>query len=180
MAEHPLAEGDFGEVRDGDRIGLRYVRQLDHPQEKVWQAITESSSLRNWFPADIVGERRPGAPVSLPFWPEALEQLIDEADANGIELEGPSLPGEIRTYDPPCLFELVCGTVDGNHDLLCFQLEPVDGGTRLVFTNWPGEPWPLGRTGTEAGYGVRLSALEQLLDTGAAAPFGGETGTAQP
>lgn len=171
MAEHPLTDDHFEQVRDGDRIGLRYVRQLNHTPENVWQAITESSSLRKWFPADIVGERRPGAPVHLPFWPEALERLIDEADANGIELEGPSLPGEIRTYDPPRLFELVCGSVTGNHDLLRFQLEPVDGGTRLVFTNWPGEPWPVGRTGTEAGYGVFLNALGELLGTGATAPF---------
>lgn len=149
------------------RPQVRYVRRLAHRSEDVWQAITESDSLKRWFPADIVGARRPGAPVKLPFWPEALERLLDEADAEGIGLESASLPGEIRAYAPPQLFELVWGSLDGNHDVLRFELDPADGGTLLVLTIWPGGPWPAGHGGSEAGFHRYFDALENLLDTGA-------------
>ena len=55
------------------QVGLRYVRRLAHPPEKVWRALTESEHLRHWLPCDIVGERRAGAPIELPFWPEHVE-----------------------------------------------------------------------------------------------------------
>jgi uncharacterized protein YndB with AHSA1/START domain len=164
MTQRPLPEGRFGEaVHDGDRVGWRYVRRLTHRPDDVWAAITQSDSLRRWFPADIVGERRPGAPVDLPFWPETLEQLIDEADAEGIDLEAASLPGEIRAYDPPRLFEFVWGSLDGNHDLVRYELDPVDGGTVLVLTIWPGGPWPTGHGGSEADFHRYFDALEELL-----------------
>ena len=60
------------------------------------------------------------------------------------------LPGQIRTYEPPRLFEFVWGNRDGEADVLRFELEPHDGGARLVFTTWPGEPGPLGHAGTAA------------------------------
>ena len=55
-------DADLGElVRDGERVGLRFVRVYPHPVERVWRALTESDQLRYWLPCDIVGERRPGA-----------------------------------------------------------------------------------------------------------------------
>jgi uncharacterized protein YndB with AHSA1/START domain len=161
----------LGEVlRDGDRTGLRYERRLAHPPAKVWRAITESEHLRHWFPADIVGERRAGATVSMPFWPESVEHGAAELEAAGIDLDDPVLPGEIRTWDPPRLFELVWGNPDGDHDLLRFELEAEGDGTRLVFTTWLGDPGPAGHAGTGAGYHVCLDQLEELLDTGQATP----------
>ena len=68
-------ETSMGEVlRDGERVGLRFVRRFAHPVERVWAAITESDQLRFWMPCDIVGERRAGADVTLPFWPAAVEK----------------------------------------------------------------------------------------------------------
>lgn len=161
----------MGEVlRDGDRTGLRYERRLAHPAEKVWRAITESEHLRHWFPADIVGERRAGAGVSMPFWPESVEHGAAELEAAGIDLDDPVLPGEIRTWEPTRLFELVWGDSEGDSDLLRFELEPDGDGTRLVFTTWLGEPGPAGHAGTGAGYHVCLDELEALLDTGRATP----------
>jgi hypothetical protein len=49
-------ETSMGEVlRDGERIGLRFVRRFAHPLERVWSAITESDQLQFWMPCDIVG-----------------------------------------------------------------------------------------------------------------------------
>ena len=40
-------EISMGEVlRDGERVGLRYVRRFSHPVERVWSALTESDQLQ--------------------------------------------------------------------------------------------------------------------------------------
>lgn len=159
-------------VRDGDRISLAYERRLRQPPEKVWRALTESENLRHWFPADIVGERRTGASVTLPFWPDGAEASKETLERAGVEPSSfdfdEALPGTIQTYDPPRLFELVWGNPEGEPDILRFELEPADGGTRLLFTTWPGEPGPLGHGGTGAGWHACLDALEHLVNTGTA------------
>lgn len=158
--------------RDGDKVALRYERRLAHAPEVVWSALTESASLRHWFPADIVGERATGATVQLPFWPEGAQASMETLEQEGIDTSAmdPSevLPGEIRAFEPPRLFELIWGNPEGEADVLRFELEPAEGGTRLVFTTWPGEPGPLGHAGTAAGWHACVDALESLLDTGAA------------
>jgi uncharacterized protein YndB with AHSA1/START domain len=160
--------------RDGERLRLRYERRLAHPPATVWRALTESTSLRHWFPADIVGERVTGAQVQMPFWPEDAQEnlaMLQEAGVDTTDMDPDEvLPGLIRVFDPPRLFELVWGNPAGEADVLRFELEPDEGGTRLVFTTWPGEPGPLGHAGTGAGWHACLDALEALLDTGAAAP----------
>lgn len=160
--------------RDGDKLRLRYERNLTHPPATVWRALTESAGLRHWFPADIVGDRAAGAEIQLPFWPEGAQEsmeMLDEAGVDTIDMDPHEvLPGLIRAFDPPRLFELAWGNPDGEVDILRFELEPNDGGTRLVFTTWPGEPGPLGHAGTGAGWHCCLNALEDLLDTGAAGP----------
>ncbi|MGW7688357.1 hypothetical protein ACWGMA_05595 [Streptomyces asiaticus] len=40
--------GDLGPTDDG-RWALRFERRIDHPQKKVWRAISESTELRGWF-----------------------------------------------------------------------------------------------------------------------------------
>ena len=52
--------------------GVEFVRHLRHSPEKVWRALTESAHLADWFPADIVGERRAGAGIELTFWQQDL------------------------------------------------------------------------------------------------------------
>jgi uncharacterized protein YndB with AHSA1/START domain len=148
---HPLGQL----VRDGDRIGLRFERDLAHPPERVWRALTERDELRHWMPCDMVGERAAGAEIRLPFWP-------DVAAEHGIEQ--PDLPGRIITWDPPRTFVWMWDT-----DELRFELTPTDAGTRLVFTTWidktPGVEL------TAAGYHVCFDQLAALLDDGAAPPF---------
>jgi uncharacterized protein YndB with AHSA1/START domain len=135
-------------LRDGDRVGLRYHRPLRHPPEKVWRAITESTNLRHWLPCDIVGERRAGADIELPFWPDQVETY---------ELEQPVLTGRILTWEPTSVFEW---TWEG--DVLRFELAPRGGGTDLTFTTWFADPDVAGGAG--AGYHICLDHLARLLD----------------
>lgn len=150
---------DLGAVsRQDGRIGLRYERHLPHPVEKVWRALTESEHLQHWFPADLVGERRPGGGLDVRFWPAHVEAYaIDE----------PVLPGEIRVWDPPKVFEWTWST-----DVLRWELEETGDGTLLTFTTWLGDG-ESGLVNTAAGYHVCLDYLETLLDTGSTPPLVG-------
>ncbi|CAL9587499.1 hypothetical protein SUDANB121_05187 [Nocardiopsis dassonvillei] len=132
---------------------LRFRRRLAHGREKVWRALTESAHLAHWLPCDIVGERRAGAAIELPFWPSDTGP-----DGDG----EPPLHGRIRVWDPPSVFEW---TWDG--DVLRWELEEADGGTLLTFTTLT-VPDPEGAAGTAAGFHVCLEYLEALLDTGTA------------
>ncbi len=49
--------------RQGDRWTLRFTRRLAHPREKVWRAVTAPEHLAVWYPQEIVGERKAGAPL---------------------------------------------------------------------------------------------------------------------
>jgi uncharacterized protein YndB with AHSA1/START domain len=132
---------------------LRYERTLAHPPEKVWRALTESQHLEHWLPCDIVGDRREGATVELPFWPAFVERYDIE------EVVG---TGRITVWQPPTTFEWWW---DG--DRLRWELTPQGAGTSLVFTTWIGDP-SIGADAA-AGYHVCLDRLEALLDTGRAA-----------
>ncbi|MCG8468770.1 MAG: SRPBCC domain-containing protein, partial [Gemmatimonadetes bacterium] len=54
-----------------ERHGSGYVliveRQLDHPPQKVWRAVTERDALRSWFPCDVEGTWEPGAELQFTF-----------------------------------------------------------------------------------------------------------------
>ncbi|HEX6165290.1 MAG TPA: hypothetical protein VFZ30_00780, partial [Acidimicrobiales bacterium] len=76
----------------------------------------------------------------------------------------PTVPGTIRVWDPPRVFEWTWDT-----DLLRWELEPTDEGTLLVLTTWLGDTdTPV--VNTAAGYHVCLAHLVELLDTGHADP----------
>ena len=121
------SSADLGElIRDGDRVGLRFLRIYPHPVDRIWRALTESDQLRGWMPCDIVGERRQGAAIRLPFWSGHVEKYaIDE----------PVLTGEISVWQPPTRF----GWSWGGDELL-WELAAVEGGTELTFTTWPADP----------------------------------------
>ncbi len=38
--------------KDGEKWTLILVRELRHPPEKVWKALTDPASLREWAPFD--------------------------------------------------------------------------------------------------------------------------------
>ncbi len=150
--DQPLGSADH---EDGHWV-LRYQRLLAHPVEKVWRALTESDHLRHWMPCDIVGERQVGAPMELPFWPAHVERYGDAT---------PTMNGEIRVWDPPRVFEWTWDT-----DVLRWELEPVEIGTRLTFTTRLGDDSE-GAANSAAGYHACLDHLIELLDTGSAPPL---------
>jgi uncharacterized protein YndB with AHSA1/START domain len=127
--------------RAGDRWQLRFVRRLPHPPDKVWRALTEPEHLAAWFPADIEGERRSGAPLRFVFR----------------QGEGPPIDGEMITYEPPTLLEYRWGD-----DTFRCELEPDADGTVLTFVNVFDELGKAARTA--AGWHTCLDVLAFELD----------------
>ena len=149
-----MTDAALGRVLPGDPPTLQFVRQLAHPVEKVWTAITTQEHLRSWMPCDIVGERRQGARLRLPFWPEVLEQH---------HFDDPGLTGIVRVWDPPNVFEWTWDS-----DVVRFELQAKGNDTVLTLTTWLSGK-DAGTAKTAAGYHVCLDHLAEVLAVGRAA-----------
>ena len=108
-----MDETDLGTLsRQGDRWTLRFTRRLAHPREKVWRAVTEPEHLAVWYPQQIVGERRAGAPLRF------------------VSSAGDAFDGQMLVFDPPSVMEFTWGP-----DLLRIELEADGAGTLLTLTD---------------------------------------------
>ncbi len=124
------------EVRkDGEKWTLILVRQLRHPPEKVWQALTDPAHLREWAPFEAAGNLGTAGTTVTLTWVgtgRPTETTVTRADAPKV-LEY----GDIR-----------------------WELEAVGGGTRLTlwhsidrrFISWGA-----------AGWHICLDVLDHLL-----------------
>lgn len=137
--EAPKVRGSLEQDDDG-RARLRFTRELDHPLEKVWRAITEPQHLAHWFPTTIEGERAAGAPLRFDF-------------PNGI---APAFEGEMLAFEPPRLMELRWGP-----DIVRLELRPSGEGTTLTLLDTLEERGKAARDG--AGWHTCLDALAAQL-----------------
>jgi uncharacterized protein YndB with AHSA1/START domain len=108
-----MDDADLGtlEKRD-DKWTITFTRRLPHPPEKVWRAVTEPEHLKAWFPQEIVGERRAGAPLKF------------------VSSQGDAFEGEMVTFDPPSVMELLWGT-----DRLRIEVQPDGDGSVLTLVD---------------------------------------------
>ena len=130
------------EVRkDGEKWTLVLVRELRHPPEKVWKALTEPASLREWAPFDAdeslgtVGSTVKLTTVGAPAL-HVTETKVTRADAPKV-LEYNWGGGDIR-----------------------WELEALGGGTRL--TLWANIDRRFISMGA-AGWHISLDVLDHLL-----------------
>jgi uncharacterized protein YndB with AHSA1/START domain len=99
--------------KDGEKWTLILVRELRHPPEKVWQALTDPAQLREWAPFDAdeslgtVGRTVKLTTVGAPT-PHVTETTVTRADA-------------------PRVLEYSWGGQD-----IRWELEAVGGGARLT------------------------------------------------
>lgn len=158
------------EIRDDGTYVLRFERQLAHPPQRVWRALTEPDQLRQWFPTDIDGERRAGAKIRFAF----REPAPRAEDMPGLLAHDPQdLDGEFTDYDPPRRLAYTWGDED-----LSWELAPAGDGCVLVFTHTftgrSGIPHPAGprpkAARTAAGWDVCLASLTALLTDGDGPP----------
>jgi uncharacterized protein YndB with AHSA1/START domain len=137
--------GTVEELGDG-HWRLRFTRDLAHPVERVWRAITEPDHLAAWFPTTIDGERAPGAKLVFTF-------------SNDM---APPFEGEVLAYEPPHLFEFRWGT-----DVIRLEVRPSERGTLLTLLDTLDERGKAARDA--AGWHVCLNALSAELAGGARA-----------
>lgn len=134
------------------RAMLRFERQLAHPAEKVWKALTEPGQIGRWFPANVTIDLKIGGVVTFDFGETEVE--VPE----GIELPeeiGP-MEGKVMELDPPRLLAYTWG-----NELLRWELRPDDSGCRLVFTHTFDDR--SGAARNAAGWHVCLDRLGALL-----------------
>ena len=129
------------EVRkDGDTWTLVVVRELRHSPEKVWKALTDPASLREWAPFDADTSLATVGPVKLSTvgtpTPNVSETQVTRADAPNVL--------EYRW---------------GNNDLR-WTLEPHGEGTRL--TLWHNIDRGFIAMGA-AGWHICLDVLDRLI-----------------
>jgi uncharacterized protein YndB with AHSA1/START domain len=136
------------EVRkDGDTWTLVLVRNLRHPPEKVWQALTDPAQLREWAPFDAGGSlATAGAAVNL--------TTVGAPKAHVTETR-------VSRAEAPRLLEYNWGGND-----VRWELEPISGGTRL--TLWTSIDRRFISMGA-AGWHICVDVLDHFL---AEAPLG--------
>jgi uncharacterized protein YndB with AHSA1/START domain len=127
---------------DGDRWTLVFVRVLRHAPERVWAALTRPDELAAWAPftadRDLAGAG--GATLTM------IDGDVSE-----------DLPATVTRVERPRLLEYTWGA-----DLLLWELEPVDRGTRLTLRHTLEDRVFVPRVA--AGRHLCLDVAERLLD----------------
>jgi uncharacterized protein YndB with AHSA1/START domain len=130
------------EVRKhGDKWTLVLVRDLAHPPERVWRALTDPTHLREWAPFDA-------------------DRNLDSVGVAKLSTVGAPTPlvseTEVKRADAPKLLEFRWGEQD-----IRWQLEPLaDSGTRL--TLWHNINRGFISMGA-AGWHICFDVLDRLL-----------------
>jgi uncharacterized protein YndB with AHSA1/START domain len=129
------------EVRkDGEKWTLVLVRELRHPPEKVWKALTDPASLRAWAPFDADRSLAAVGPVKLSTVGTPAPQVSQT---------------QVTRAEAPRLLEYRWGDND-----MRWQLEPLGDGTRL--TLWHNINRGFIAMGA-AGWHICLDVLERLV-----------------
>jgi len=133
--------------RAGDKWTLVLVRELRHPPEKVWQALTDPAHLKEWAPFDADGSLgTAGSTVKLTTV-GAPTPMVSETT--------------VKRAEAPRLLEYNWGGQD-----IRWELEGSGGGTRL--TLWHNIDRRFVAMGA-AGWHICFDVLDHLLS---AAPIG--------
>jgi len=127
--------------KEGDKWTLVLVRELRHPPEKVWKALTEPANLREWAPFEADGNLgKTGSAVKLTTVGAPAQHVTET---------------KVTRADAPKLLEYNWG----DHDIR-WELETLGGGTRL--TLWTQIARPYIAMGA-AGWHICLDVLDHLL-----------------
>lgn len=139
---------------EGGRWTLVFTRELRHPPERVWAALTDPAELSAWAPFDA--DRALGA---------AGEATLTMAGEGG----GEPSRSTIRIADRPRLLEYTW-----DEDVLRWEREPTDTGTRLVlYHTLQDRAWI---TRVSAGWHICLDVAARMMDGAPVGRIVGEDG----
>ncbi len=134
-----------------DRI--ERTMDLEHPIERVWEALTTAEGLAGWFGTTAEIDLRPGGKGDLYF---------ADHDLHG--------PFEVRVIEPPTRFAFnwhVPGLPDDDprRTFVEFTLEKTASGTRLILVESGFAQMPEGMfEANTRGWPIKLAELGQYLD----------------
>jgi uncharacterized protein YndB with AHSA1/START domain len=134
----------IGELLDtgAGTVTIRISRDLAHPIEKVWLAITESQHLDAWFPQRVVGDlTTPGAVLRF----------------DHPEVDAATFDGKVLACEPPHLLEFLWGV-----DVIRLELARRGEECTLTLSDTLEEKGKAARDG--AGWHTCLDYLEASLD----------------
>jgi uncharacterized protein YndB with AHSA1/START domain len=126
--------------KDGEKWTLIVVRELRHPPEKVWDALTDPAHLSEWAPFEADRNLSATGPVKLTTVGTPTPLIS---------------PTAVKLADAPRLLEYSWGGSD-----LRWELEPLGGGTRL--TLWHNIDRRYIAMGA-AGWHICFDVLDRLL-----------------
>ncbi|MFI9844080.1 SRPBCC family protein [Nonomuraea sp. NPDC051941] len=141
-AYHPSPPAQVDCERTEDRWTLVFTRDLRHPPEKVWAALTEPEQLAAWAPytADRNLSEAGGATITM---------IDDEKPQD--------MAAEVVRAQPPTLLEYTLGT-----DLLRWELAATDTGARLTLRHTVQDRDWIPKVA--AGWHICLDVAEKLLE----------------
>jgi uncharacterized protein YndB with AHSA1/START domain len=126
--------------KDGDKWTLIVVRELRHPPELVWEALTDPAQLAEWAPFDPDRNLSTTGPVRFSTARSPAQQSFDTT---------------VRRAEPPRLLEYSWGEND-----LRWELEPHGAGTRLTLWHNIDRHYI---TWGAAGWQICFDVLDRLL-----------------
>jgi uncharacterized protein YndB with AHSA1/START domain len=130
---------------------LVFVRELRHPPEKVWDALTEQSQVGEWAP--FTSDRDLDAPG------DATLTMID-GDVSE------ELPAKVLRAERPTLLEYSWGD-----DRLRWELAPADSATKLTLRHTIADRDFVPKAA--AGWHLCIDVMEHLLDGEPVGPIRG-------
>lgn len=102
-----------------DDVQVERSVELDAPSDEVWSALTEDEALSDWFEADVSLDVVPGGDGRFAHPDgEVRRALVEEVE-----------PGRRLAFR-----WWTDGDDDGAITSVCFELTPLERGTRLVVT----------------------------------------------
>ena len=126
-----------------DSLSVVVERDLPHPPEKIWRALTQPHLLKEWL-------------MKTDFRPEQDRRFHLTADWGAVE-------GQVREVDPPSRLAYSWDSKD-LRSVVTWTLTPTATGTRLRMeqTGFRPDQQPYYR-GATAGWPRFLAALEDVL-----------------
>jgi uncharacterized protein YndB with AHSA1/START domain len=137
--------------QETDGWTLVFVRELRHPPDKVWAALTEPAQLAEWSP--FTSDRDLGTPG------DATLTMID-GDVTQ------DLPANVMRAERPTVLEYSWGD-----DLLRWELAPAGAGTELTLRHTIADREFAPKAA--AGWHLCLDVMEHLLDGEPVGPIRG-------
>ena len=139
-----------------EKTSFVYVTYIRTTQEKLWSALTDPPTIRQWrFGMTVECDWQRGSPWRM-------------SRANGVLTD----TGHILEIDPPRRLvihwqvEWVPEMKAEGPTVCTFDLEPTDGAVKLTVTHEAGRPESPFIAAVSVGWPMVLSNLKSLLETG--------------